>query len=110
MGACGRGPPNWTSKNRVQATVENAQRFQAGVGAHVPRMTSRRVHARGRRGSFHRPLRSLDHRAVGRGGAGERDEENGSPGFPRTNAFDLVHTWGTPLWEVYEAFWRTRGL
>ena len=36
MGACGRGAPDWTSKNRVQATVENAQRFPSGCGRAPP--------------------------------------------------------------------------
>ena len=47
---------------------------------------------------------------LGEGARGGGDEENGSPGCPRTNALDLVHTLGYPLWEVYEAFSRTRGL
>jgi hypothetical protein len=33
-------------------------------------------------------------------GAGERGRRNGSPGCPRTSAVDLVHTWGTPFWDV----------
>ena len=100
MGACGRGAPDWTSKDRVQATVENAQRFQAGVGAHVLRMTSKARPCPRQARQLPQAASRLAPRSVGRGGAGERGRRNGSPGCPRTIAIDLVHTWGTPLWDV----------
>ena len=95
MGACGRGPRTGLRRTASKRLWKTRSVFQAGVGAHPPRKTSKRVHARGRRGSFHRPLRSSPSASLGEGAWGRGDEENGSPGCPRTSAFDLAH-WPIP--------------
>ena len=92
MGACGRGAPDWTSKNCVQATVENAQRFPSGCGRALARGTSKRVHARGRRGSFHRPLRGWPPAPLGEGVRGRGDEETADQDAPGR----AQSTWSIP--------------